>query len=577
VADLGEQAEEKSERLANFSVAAAVLLFAYVAIAVLKQSDAELILPSSRFDLGGMLEKFKEGIPGGAFVTPLLQIEIPLSLFYTLAPVGLLILHAAAVLQPGRLRSVAAPLRIMAIWMPPFVLGLIRWRFSPYVASEPPPPSPATIAIEAVQLTALALDIGVIAIALLWNRAEESEKMIPLSRRVALALRASWQTGPLWLAALLAWPIGIELAGGSRERSSAETLMIAAGLAVAALWILRGAARWRTSGLSWLFVRSSRDKEDLDMSDRLLLAAAFLGLGLLPASGRAIDVSGESLVAQAPSETMMAALVVSERASGSRLRQVRRDAWSEYGRGIDLSGWRFPGGRFDHATMAHIDLTGADLRSAFFDFANLIGADLSRAKLRGASLRYADLSLANPRGTNTIRRAELAESKPNGDAVVAQTTTAPSDEVLDLKDADLTGAILEGADLANANLTNATLKGAFLKRAKLGNAILKGANFCAADLRGVDLSNAQISADTEFSGTDLAGATLPRNFEAGRLNGANLFGAKIQPAKEGASGEHPNWKALKGKNIRRENTLIGKQEVTNEPAALPKPGECPAK
>jgi hypothetical protein len=60
----------------------------------IKQSDAELILPSSRFDLGGLVDRFKAGIPGGAFITPVLQVQIPLYLFYTVAPVALLALHA---------------------------------------------------------------------------------------------------------------------------------------------------------------------------------------------------------------------------------------------------------------------------------------------------------------------------------------------------------------------------------------------------------------------------------------------------------------------------------------------------
>jgi hypothetical protein len=190
-ASMPEQAEAKSERAANFSLGAAVLLFAYVGLAVLKQSDAELILPSSRFDLGGLLEKFKEGVPGGAFVTPLLQIEIPLKIFYTVGPVGLLILHAAIVLQPHLLTRAAVPLRILAIWLPPLVLGLIRWRFAPFVSSRPQPPPPTAIALEALQIIALAADIAVTAVAILWNRSLASESPFPRIVRGQLDNRAS--------------------------------------------------------------------------------------------------------------------------------------------------------------------------------------------------------------------------------------------------------------------------------------------------------------------------------------------------------------------------------------------------
>src|SRR4029077_17526588 len=78
----------------NSAAAASASLFLYVIVAVLQQSDADLILPSSVFDLGGLLGNVKEGILGGAFVAPLLQVKIPLALFYTLGPVVLLVFHA---------------------------------------------------------------------------------------------------------------------------------------------------------------------------------------------------------------------------------------------------------------------------------------------------------------------------------------------------------------------------------------------------------------------------------------------------------------------------------------------------
>jgi|HubBroStandDraft_4_1064222.scaffolds.fasta_scaffold272170_2 hypothetical protein len=60
---------------ANLSAAAATALFLYVIVGILKQSDAELIRPSSVFDLGGLLKEVKEGIPGGSFITPILQVR----------------------------------------------------------------------------------------------------------------------------------------------------------------------------------------------------------------------------------------------------------------------------------------------------------------------------------------------------------------------------------------------------------------------------------------------------------------------------------------------------------------------
>lgn len=556
-----EQAEAKSERAANFSLGAAVLLFAYVGLAVLKQSDAELILPSSRFDLGGLLEKFKEGVPGGAFVTPLLQIEIPLKIFYTVGPVGLLILHAAIVLQPHLLTRAAVPLRILAIWLPPLVLGLIRWRFAPFVSSRPQPPPPTAIALEALQIIALAADIAVTAVAILWNRTPVSESAFPRIRRTTLALRGWWQAGVLWLAAALVWPVRAVAADAAGEISWSRAPMLIAGTGIVILWVAGGALPWRRKGLPRRFFRRSVAKEDLDMRDRFLLAASFLGLALLPASGRPIDLSGEKLVAQAPTETMIAAVITAERPiqvfgwpagdnPGARLVEANRMAWRNYGRGIDLSDWNFPRGRFDHATMAGINLARVDLRAATLDYSNLIGADLSGAKLAGASLRYADMSYADLSRlmlrSDSVPIVKVADTNSGGPAIASAQGACDTDPTVDLSNVDLTGAHFDQADLRGARLKGATLKDAFLTGAKLACA-----NFCGADLRGVDLTSADLGPDPkrfpDFRGADLAGAMLPHKFEEEvLLSGANLGKIQIQG---GAESKAP-WKKLHAEHVR---------------------------
>src|SRR4029077_7053453 len=136
------------------AAAASASLFLYVIVAVLQQSDADLILPSSVFDLGGLLGNVKEGILGGAFVAPLLQVKIPLALFYTLGPVVLLVFHAAVVLDPATLAVASPPVRWLAIWAAPAALALIPWGFAPYVSARPDPP-PVGRAMEALQTVAL--------------------------------------------------------------------------------------------------------------------------------------------------------------------------------------------------------------------------------------------------------------------------------------------------------------------------------------------------------------------------------------------------------------------------------------
>jgi hypothetical protein len=116
------------------------------------------------------------------------------------------------------------------------------------------------------------------------------------------------------------------------------------------------------------------------MRERVALVGVFLSLTFLPASVRALDLSGESLVAQAPSETIIAASTIADSITtsksgdmASRPARVRQEVWDEYGRGIDFSKWRFHGARFDRATMARMRLVESDLRMASFDYTNLIG------------------------------------------------------------------------------------------------------------------------------------------------------------------------------------------------------------
>lgn len=61
---------------------------------------------------------------------------------------------------------------------------------------------------------------------------------------------------------------------------------------------------------------------------------------------------------------------------------------------------------------------------------------------------------------------------------------------------------------------------------------------------------------TDFRGTDLAGATLPRDFRNAHLKGANLYGARIQ---DGTQPVAPNWQNLHGNGIRQIKSLTEPQ------------------
>jgi uncharacterized protein YjbI with pentapeptide repeats len=131
---------------------------------------------------------------------------------------------------------------------------------------------------------------------------------------------------------------------------------------------------------------------------------------------------------------------------------------------------------------------------------NLRDADLSDAYLNGANLTGAELSRANLTGANL--------------------------EDANLSRANLTGAYLDGAYLSRANLTGAYLDGAYLVGANLSRATLEDANLSRATLEDANLSRATLE-DANLSRATLVGANLGfANLEGAKLGFANLERAK---------------------------------------------------
>ena len=117
---------------------------------------------------------------------------------------------------------------------------------------------------------------------------------------------------------------------------------------------------------------------------------------------------------------------------------------------------------------------------------NLREADLSDAILVGADLSDAILVGADLSGAD-LRKANLREAN--------------------LSDAILVGADLSGADLSGANLSWANLREADLRKANLRDADLSWANLSEADLGGADLRRANLSGSV-MRGADLRDADL---------------------------------------------------------------------
>ena len=114
-------------------------------------------------------------------------------------------------------------------------------------------------------------------------------------------------------------------------------------------------------------------------------------------------------------------------------------------RGAELSNANLRNARLREADLREANLSDSDLRSADFVFANLHGANLSGANLKGADLFGADL-----RGN------------------------------------------FDGADMSMTDLGRANLSGSNLRWADCSRAILNGAFLVQADLRGLNIEDADI-------------------------------------------------------------------------------------
>jgi len=148
-------------------------------------------------------------------------------------------------------------------------------------------------------------------------------------------------------------------------------------------------------------------------------------------------------------------------------------------------------------------------KEALDKMVDLSEADLSRAKLQGADLKQAYLVKANLSGAN-FEEADLTLAKLDG---------------CNLLGANLQRASLKAADLSLANLFGANLSGAYLRGANLHKAKL-----ALAKLKGTNLISAVV-AEADLSGARLDGANLLRaNLRQSNLEGANLSRANLSRA-----------------------------------------------
>jgi uncharacterized protein YjbI with pentapeptide repeats len=95
----------------------------------------------------------------------------------------------------------------------------------------------------------------------------------------------------------------------------------------------------------------------------------------------------------------------------------------------------------------------------------------------------------------------------------------------DLKERDLSGAIMDGGDFREADLS-----GAYLRRARFVGARLEGANCTSANFDTADLTGAQ-AREARFVGADLFEACLAEaSFDRAHFTGADLGGVNLRSA-----------------------------------------------
>jgi uncharacterized protein YjbI with pentapeptide repeats len=173
--------------------------------------------------------------------------------------------------------------------------------------------------------------------------------------------------------------------------------------------------------------------------------------------------------------------------------------------------------RYSNLIRAHLnqaDLRGVNLGHAELGYAQMSMALLNKASLRDANLFFTDLQGADLRRSDLFR-AKLAHANLSNAHLEDTVVTA------DLYYAVMKGTKLRHAILSYSNLTGAALDGADLTDSDLSRAIVKGATLVAADVRGAQLI------ETNLTNADLRWA---RFNDATKLTRAQLKGADLRDA-----------------------------------------------
>ncbi len=302
--------------------------------------------------------------------------------------------------------------------------------------------------------------------------------------------------------------------------------------------------------------------------DRLL--AAIRG-GLVPA-GRdlaGIDLLGADLTGVDLRGCLMEGAVL----TGARLAGAATAGIVLTGANLDdadLSGCDLSGANLAHASGRRARLTGCNLAGARFDEIVLDGAILDRCRFRRGSLIKASLASIDLSGADltemTFIECDLTDATMTGatitatqfllstlsgvraaGAVIRETTFintrgdridfrgARLDRCGFLGESHLSGACLEGVEATDATWNGGDLAGARFRRARFTRALFAASDLTGADFRlvaapGIRLDDCRLVA-ADFAAADLRGAQMHRaDMTAASFRGANLYGCDLTDA-----------------------------------------------
>ena len=171
------------------------------------------------------------------------------------------------------------------------------------------------------------------------------------------------------------------------------------------------------------------------------------------------------------------------------------------------------------------EFDGLNLQNRDLRFANFFGAILPKADLRHVQLQGAILLKAKLQGVIGWDKTQLQSAILGGTQLQGAGLIEADLQGADLRGANLQGAALDWAKLQSADLRGADLQGASLNEAKLQGADLRGAKLQGANLRKANFQGANL-VYAKLQGSDLTLAEL----QGAELREAELFGAEWSQA-----------------------------------------------